>query len=1030
MSEEDRKDAVSGLFDNESVKEELQNYIEMSETIFDKFCTVLHNTGSIIAGGSVLSAINKEKINDIDIYTHKEEAKQIVEFLDKNYRRSLLYNTYNISPAYDESFLRANNIKMRFHLIYASYNDENAKINIDIMIVDDSVSLVNVVSNFDLSFCKVYFDGRTVNAFYPEHIREKSGVLEDEYVKCLLNLNKFTIDRVDKYRKKKYKITYSCKNYCNTQDVTLKKSKTIISSEEWIVKKVYGFLINILKRNALPVQRNSFIIDEFLLLDFTYDCLFKLVEKVVKERCYVPGWILCSFKTDKDIFKHLLLYSLMTLSNPFSINSPYKETIQDFIKKIDFPQLIEEQLYTDYNINMLKKRTRFFRNQPLQQYYNLLSKACVLRKIALKQKSEFMVLLKRSDKTRNIPELNLFTAPSPLTGKSYPEKKLIDDQITGRCKDLYAMGLKNINAYLRGEKIQVFTADGEIPEDDDLDSYEIEPVPPEEARKRLVFFVETSDGVYIPVCYNLDMIEKSDIKTNIFSTTCARDQQMQDGLNDPLFKLNMGDFSVFVYLKKLLWALYKTKKQVFILTKPDPPLIFDRTASLTAIISGNWVSVDHCQAGSDKSVYNIEVCEEKEGNLCYPTIDSNDIEEFDIDTNILSEDDQKTKMENIRIIYELKQEILETETIASSILSFQLNGNDSCDNIEEEQYREDEEDKEDEEDEEDEEIDIAVRRLDEEEEKGHEDELAVRLDFNEEDEEYGEDEEEEDVRHFGIDINNPVFRFDIDDSDNYHLFTFWIDYDSGNLVQDNFDFTIDFRTDQLLRTNHWAIESLINRNIGITIIPTQNVFDKYIEENEGRSLDDFKEYIENLFKEIDLSISWDLRQISDEESGDESDDESGDESDDESGDESDDESGDESGDESEYESGDESEYDSGDEKEVKEEKDNSFFTQEFGIHDIYNPVFRFDIDESQNYHLITSRYDFKIEWMRNNHEIIELLINRHIGITIIPTQHALDRYREINGRDITIEDFARNINENFNQMGIKVESIDLSEIVE
>jgi hypothetical protein len=229
--------------------------------------------------------------------------------------------------------------------------------------------------------------------------------------------------------------------------------------------------------------------------------------------------------------------------------------------------------------------------------------------------------------------LDNFVSPSNLYLKSYPEKQLIDDQKTGNCLDIYTLGLNNINSYLKGEKVESLTIDGNRPDEDELEFYDLPPVPPEEARKRLVFFVEQHDGEYKPICYNLDMIEKSDLMSNIYSTSCGADGSLANilnGLGDPIFKLNLGDFSAHVHLKQLLGALYTTKKQVFILKKTNPTVVYPRTASLTAIFSdeGAWVSSDHCQEGSDKTLYEILLCEEKDGNLCYPILESNDIEEI------------------------------------------------------------------------------------------------------------------------------------------------------------------------------------------------------------------------------------------------------------------------------------------------------------------------------------------------------------------------------------------------------------------
>jgi hypothetical protein len=734
---------------------------------FKAFLDLLYNTGSIIAGGSVLSAIHNEKINDIDIYSHKDGAYQIIEFFNKHYNQNNFnkdYFGYNISPAYDESFLRANNIKIRLSLNFKSQNEEEEetlKTHIDIMIVDNSIELTNVVSNFDLSFCQVYFDGKKFEAFQPIHVIEKSGILEDSYIKSLLKLNKFTLNRIDKYKKRGYIINYSGKEYCDKiiKIQAREKSKTVVSMEEWIVKKVYRYLIEDLRarNNAVKelITKSEFIVGYFLLLDFTYEGLLKLMSKTVSERCIIPGWLICHYITDSNILKHLLLYSLNSFyPSPFEIEpEEYKECVVDFIKGIGFPQIADDESgeeFISYIKGMKKRMNSFYRNDLLKNYYDVLSRMCILKKINARSNTELMKI-KRKD--RSIDKLNLFTKPSPISGKVYPEKELIDDELKGRCKDLLTSGLKNINAYLRGEKIDVFTPEGEKLSEEESEDYDADPVPAEEARRRLVFFLETKDG-YVPVCYNLDMIEKSDIKSKIYSTTCktcpegactCQDVEhckgfltnIWEGLNDPLFKLNMGDFDVYVYLKELLWALYKTKKQVFILTKPDPPIYFERTASLEGIIGDNWISVDHCQYKSDKTVYNIQICEEKDGNLCYPIIESNEIDLTDVNLY----DDSYIRSIKIKAAFQQEIDINKLQNEAD-LISRELGGNVDCSD-----YKEDD-DEEDEEDEEEVRYEYQNEDEDEDEDNGedNDDENArIRLDFDNYD-----DEDEEEIRRHAL----------------------------------------------------------------------------------------------------------------------------------------------------------------------------------------------------------------------------------------------------------------------------------------
>jgi hypothetical protein len=649
----------------------------------DKFIQVLKNTGSIIAGGSILSIINNypdesdilENIKDFDIYTHREGAKEIVNFL---YKYNLVENENrlltNIAPAYDESFLRANNIKIR---IYFKLLRGGGDASLDIMIVDDGVSLPGVVSNFDLTFCQVYFDGENIKAFHPSHILEKSGFLEEQYVRSLLNANKFTIKRIKKYNNRGFKIRYNTGDELCGKVIDIVKKKTPVSMEEWLVKKIYKSFADILAPVENILSRTKIFVNFFLLLDFTFENLFELLRRTVKEKCFIPPWLLCLFNGDNEkILKASVIYYLTF--NPFLLtNKLYRDYSSNFIKKL-IPEINNAYKFTHYVEYLNEKRKEFSRsNENRLNYYTAVKNVCVLNKLMNELRNQFLVI---RGNTRKLEYLNHFTVPTLPSKKVYPEKKLVDE---GNCFDLYTFGLNNINAYLKGEKVEALTIEGNRPDEDELEDYDLPAVPPEEARKRLVFFLEQTDGTYKPICYNLDMIEKSDMMSNIFSTTCGDSGSLANiinGLGNPLFRLNLGDFSVHVFLKELLGALYLTKKQVFILQKPTPPINFPRTASLSVIFSdaGSWVSADHCQDRSDKSVYRILLCEEKDGNLCYPIIQSNDIEEVDISEFTNVEPMNASRYEKIKTtIFNYKRRIQIFEQEASLYAS---NGDITCSN--------------------------------------------------------------------------------------------------------------------------------------------------------------------------------------------------------------------------------------------------------------------------------------------------------------------------------------------------------------
>ena len=162
-------------------------------------------------------AVIKKKIGD-DIYK--------VSWVDKNNEDSIVYEN-DISPL--------------------------IKITCDLMIIPDFIDPKEIVQNFDLTFCEIWFDGKTVDATDINGVLNKKGFLRKEYTDSLLTkFNKFLIDRIRKYSKKGFNITINPNQESydiDTHEIeNLNKSKgyrypKVESYESWFVTQVYKALI-------------------------------------------------------------------------------------------------------------------------------------------------------------------------------------------------------------------------------------------------------------------------------------------------------------------------------------------------------------------------------------------------------------------------------------------------------------------------------------------------------------------------------------------------------------------------------------------------------------------------------------------------------------------------------------------------------------------------------------------------------------------------------------------------------------------
>jgi len=248
-----------------------------------KICDTLIKNEAFLAGGSVLSAFSDFRINDLDIYVNKKNSMNIYkDLVNIGYKDIPVLQT--IAPAYDQSFFRKNHILSRTRL----ENDDFMPI--DLMIIPDNIPLVSVVTNFDLSFCEIWFDGQNVYAVDPEGIKNKEGILKPDYLESLFKFfNKFIQNRIKKYISRGFKISYSSSNcsflYKHSEIKTINNpngtviippgddSNNYIYPEEWVVKLVLN------KFYRINCKENFNIYYHFSLKEFTWQELFSMLKR-------------------------------------------------------------------------------------------------------------------------------------------------------------------------------------------------------------------------------------------------------------------------------------------------------------------------------------------------------------------------------------------------------------------------------------------------------------------------------------------------------------------------------------------------------------------------------------------------------------------------------------------------------------------------------------------------------------------------------------------------------------------------------
>ena len=203
--------------------------------MFNIINATLISENAYIAGGSVLSCYSTNfETKDFDIYVNQSNFNNLIVKLNEIYKFSNMYtdSNLNLAPPYDDSFFKKNHILFRARGFCSTINVKY----IDIMVIPDEINITDVLSNFDLTICEIWYNGRTIDGTDLEGIRNKIGRLRKEYNDSLFkNFNNFIIKRINKYRERGFTINYE---HPLTEDFTVIINKKKVSNpNEWVIKK-------------------------------------------------------------------------------------------------------------------------------------------------------------------------------------------------------------------------------------------------------------------------------------------------------------------------------------------------------------------------------------------------------------------------------------------------------------------------------------------------------------------------------------------------------------------------------------------------------------------------------------------------------------------------------------------------------------------------------------------------------------------------------------------------------------------------
>ena len=623
----------------------LRRYLGLRLTqrnVYDKFCSILLDTGSVVAGSFVLNATSPitqygEKYIPYHIYIYATHsgAVAINDFINI-YLQDIISGAeqnLNFPSIRKDSIQRNNGVKAKItYRKKPEYRLSGQTEFVNLIIVDQDPH--SFISKAPLSFNKLLFDGEHVKAMYPEDIKNKSGHLSSEYIP-LVDCQDHVCDlKIEKYEGRGFTINYDRNSDIKGRHELYGKP---VSEEEDFVFYIYNNLVDELilpfykkfdlgqhDHEKRDITLSDMYLRWFYIEKYTMANLLSMITKIAKLGKFIlPLWIKDKYKKESAIIRVLLItftegYFSRNFENVPESKLNYVLTTMGVKSKDELFAEIDENdeihMKYDKELHHLERAKKIFENY----LKNIRYEKEMARKDAM-QKSK--------PNTRDIPMLNFVR-----TSRNAVEYNERNRMIGKKCKFVSQLASYDMSRYLEGKRVRGYRS-----ADDKKDNYfDLPAVSKKEAMKRLIFFVAKSDKLdeLSPFCYNLDFLTE-DIGARLYVE--CKDYENRDGLTElfsqnPIIRIDL-DFPIYLPLGELLDAIYNTQNQVFILIPTNTYLKY--TASMTMqFMPVTSQSGHHCQEGSNKQLHTIRVCK---GNACWPINKKIEINEIYPDSNYMKQ---------------------------------------------------------------------------------------------------------------------------------------------------------------------------------------------------------------------------------------------------------------------------------------------------------------------------------------------------------------------------------------------------------
>ena len=166
-----------------------------------------------ISGGFLLKAMGKfeggDPSYDMDVYVPHASVEPFRTEMGKLFLGRIPtpadYSQINASGGPTSFFTKNGIVSVRKH--HRGAKAENTYEEMDIVEANDTTSPINIIKNFDLTFCENWYDGKNVWLTHADHVEKKHGFLENHYLELLYINKPQTIGRIKKYAGRGFRVS-------------------------------------------------------------------------------------------------------------------------------------------------------------------------------------------------------------------------------------------------------------------------------------------------------------------------------------------------------------------------------------------------------------------------------------------------------------------------------------------------------------------------------------------------------------------------------------------------------------------------------------------------------------------------------------------------------------------------------------------------------------------------------------------------------------------------------------------------------